>query len=160
MFAARDQQRIDQAVARERLPARALELGVQKTEIEGGVMDDERRIGEKGDEIVCRLGKKNLVLEKVLAQAMNGEGFRRHAAFRIEIAMERLARRDAVDELDAADLDQAVAVERIEACGFRVEHDFAHKFQTVRQKRPLHESRARLGIVAIRRKMSRTWARA
>jgi hypothetical protein len=24
-----------------------------------------------------------------------------------------------------------VAVKRIEACGFRVEHDFAHKFQTV-----------------------------
>ena len=64
---------------------------------------------------------------------MNGEGFRRHAAFRVEIAMECLARRNAVDELDAADLDQAVAVKRIEACGLRVEHDFAHEFPTIRQ---------------------------
>ena len=40
--------------------------------------------------------------------------------------MERVAGRDAIDELDTADLDQAMAVQRIETGRFGIKHDFAH----------------------------------
>ncbi|MFK4654323.1 hypothetical protein ABIF97_004257 [Bradyrhizobium japonicum] len=33
---------------------------------------------------------------------------------------------DAVEDLDTADFDQAIASERIEAGGFGIENDFAH----------------------------------
>ncbi len=50
----------------------------------------------------------------------------RHVAFRIEIAVEAVAGRKPVDQLDAADLDQPVALIGIEPGGFGVEHDLAH----------------------------------
>ena len=34
--------------------------------------------------------------------------------------------RHAVEDLDAADFNQAIAAQRIEACGFGIENDFAH----------------------------------
>jgi hypothetical protein len=40
--------------------------------------------------------------------------------------MERLAGRKAIDEFDAADLDQAIALEGIEPGGFGIEYDLAH----------------------------------
>src|SRR5262245_36935920 len=49
-----------------------------------------------------------------------------HVALGIDVGMKRGARRNAVDQLDAADLDNAVATERIEAGGFGIENDLAH----------------------------------
>ena len=43
------------------------------------------------------------------------------------MAMPHAARRDAIDQLDAADLDDAMAVERVEPRRLRIEHDFAQK---------------------------------
>ena len=54
------------------------------------------------------------------------EGLVRHVALRIEVAVKHLAGRHAVEQLDAADLDQPIAAQRIEAGGFGVENDFAH----------------------------------
>ena len=46
----------------------------------------------------------------------------------VDVAVEGLPGREAVDELDAADLEQPVTLVRIESGGFGVEHDFAHRF--------------------------------
>ena len=81
MLAAGKQKRIDHALARDQRPAGALELGIEKAEIERGIVDDERRVAEEGDQIVRHLGEKELVLEKFVAQAVNRERLRRHAAF-------------------------------------------------------------------------------
>ena len=59
---------------------------------------------------------------------MHGECFRRHVALGIDVAVKALPRRHTVVDLDAADLDQPVAAQRIEACGFGVENDFAHGY--------------------------------
>jgi hypothetical protein len=50
----------------------------------------------------------------------------RHVALRIKIAMKALSGRDAIDELDAADLHDPMPLERIESRRLRIEHDFAH----------------------------------
>ena len=50
----------------------------------------------------------------------------RHVAFRIEVAMKGLAGREAIDEFDAADLDQTIALEGIKPGGLGVENDLAH----------------------------------
>jgi hypothetical protein len=42
--------------------------------------------------------------------------------------MERLAGRHAIENLDTADLDQAVPAQGIEAGGFSIEDDFPHQF--------------------------------
>ena len=43
---------------------------------------------------------------------MHGKRFGRHIALGIDVAVKSLAGRHAVDDLDAADLDQAVAAQR------------------------------------------------
>jgi hypothetical protein len=43
--------------------------------------------------------------------------------------MKCLAGRHAIEDLDAADFDQPIAAQGIEAGGFGIENDFAHELQ-------------------------------
>jgi hypothetical protein len=58
---------------------------------------------------------------------MNVEGGLRHVAFWIEITMPHPPAWDAVDKLETSNLDDAVAVHRIEARGFGVDDDLAQE---------------------------------
>src|SRR5271156_162772 len=158
MLAARNQERIDHTLPRYQGFARTLELGVEKAEVERGIMDDERCVPEKGNQIVRHFGEEGLILEEFLAQPVNRECFRRHAALGIEVSVEGLAGRYAIDQLDAADLDQTMAVQRIKTRGLGIEHNFAHN--RPRAGRVAYESPALSRILATTWRMSRTWARA
>ena len=126
MLAPRQHQRIDQPLAGHRGFLDALELGVEEAEIEHRVVRDQRRVAEELDQLLDLVREQRLVLEEVDAEPVHLEGGLRHVAFRIEVAVERLAGRKAIDQLDAADLDQPIALDGIEAGGFGVEHDLAH----------------------------------
>src|SRR3954470_14581913 len=76
------------------------------------------------------MGEQRLAGEELGGEAMHREGFRRHLALGIEVAMKGLAGRHAIEDLDAADLDQPVAPQRVEAGGFGIENDFAHRSVT------------------------------
>src|ERR1700679_4210446 len=65
---------------------------------------------------------------------MHREGLRRHVAFWIEMAMEGLAGRHAIENLDTADFNQPIAPQRVEAGGFGIENDFAHELGTGRNE--------------------------
>jgi hypothetical protein len=54
-------------------------------------------------------------------------GLGRHRAVGIEVSVEMAAGLDAVEHLDATDLDHAVAAGRIEPRGFGIEDDFPHR---------------------------------
>ena len=110
VLAAGQQQRIDQPFARDRRPLHALELGNQEAVIEAGIVDHQRRVADENQEIVDDVGKARLVLQERRRQPVDGEGFRRHLALRVEIAVEGRAGRDPVEQLDAAELDQAMAL--------------------------------------------------
>jgi hypothetical protein len=58
---------------------------------------------------------------------VHGEGFGRHLALGVEMAVKDLSRRHAIENLDAADFDQPIAAQGIEAGGFGIEDDFAHE---------------------------------
>jgi len=105
MLSARNEQGVDHALARNQRPAHALELGIEEADVERGVMDDQRRIAKKRDQFVRDFGEEEFVLEEFIGQAVDRQSLGRHASFGVEIAMERLARRDTIDELNAADLD-------------------------------------------------------
>ena len=66
-----------------------------------------------------------------LGQEAGGEAVhrlraRRHVAFRIEISVVGLARRHAIIQFNAADLDHPVACLGVKAGGFRIKHNFTH----------------------------------
>jgi hypothetical protein len=57
---------------------------------------------------------------------MHGKRLGRHVALGIDVAVKRLPRRHPIEDFDAADFNQTVAAQRVEACGFCIENDFAH----------------------------------
>ena len=65
MPAPRQQQRVDQPLARDRRALDALELGAEKPVVEAGIVNHQRRVvADKGEELVGDLGKARLVLEE------------------------------------------------------------------------------------------------
>ena len=125
MASARQQQRVDQAIARHQAFAGTFQFGVEEAQVEHGVVRDQGRIADEGEKLVGDLGEQRLVLELVGRDAVDGLRLGRHVAFRIDVVVEALPARDAVDDLDAADLDQAVSLEGIKARGLGIEHDLA-----------------------------------
>ena len=126
MLAAGNKQCIDHALARDQRPAGTLQLGIEETDIERRVVDHEWCISKKRDQIVGNFREKEFVFQELIAEAVDCERLRGHAALWIEIAVKRLPGRYPVDQLDAADLDQTMAVEGIETRGLGIEHNLAH----------------------------------
>ena len=121
----RQRQRIDHAVPAERRPRQPVELGIEEAEIEGRVVHHQHRAFDEGQHVVGKLGEARLVAQELGGQPVHLEGLVGHLALGVHVAMPHPARRDAVDQLDAADLDDAVAVERVEPRGLGIEHDLA-----------------------------------
>src|SRR5580693_7159378 len=68
---------------------------------------------------------------------MDLERARRHVAIRIDIDLKMLAGGNMVHQLDAADLDDAMAGVRIKARGLGIEDDFPHAYPVRRRRRQL-----------------------
>src|SRR5262249_2538055 len=126
VFAARQQERIKHPLTRKEQLAGTLEFGIEKGEIKQRVVRNKRRIADEYNQVLDDFGKERLVFEKLGRQAVDRNGFGRHLALRIEIAMKTLPGRNAIDELDAADFHHPMALKGIESRGLRIEYDFAH----------------------------------
>ena len=109
MAAARKDERVDHAIEGQRRPTRARKLGVDEGNVEGGVVGDQRRLVDELEELVDDVLEERLVLQEIAGQAVHRHGVAVDVALGIEIAMELAAGRDAVDDLDAAELDQPIA---------------------------------------------------
>ena len=67
------------------------------------------------------------VARNVVLDAVHLERAAVDLALRVDVAMEAVLRRPAIDELHAADLDDPVAGGRLEARGFGIQDDLAHQ---------------------------------
>ena len=91
-------------------------------------MRNKRRVANERYQVIDDFREERLVLEELARQAVDGGGLGRHVTLGIEIAMKALPARNAIDELDAADLHQSVPLEGIKPRRFGIEHDFAHVY--------------------------------
>ena len=123
----RQRQRIHHPVPFEQRPRHPFQLGVDEAEIEGRVMHHQDRALDEGEHVVGELGEARLVEQELGGEPVHLEGLVGNIALGVQMAMPNPPRRDAIDQLDAADLDDAMAVERVEPRRFRIEHDFAQK---------------------------------
>jgi hypothetical protein len=103
------------------------ELGVEEADVERGVVDDHLGAGQKAQQVVGHLGELGLVGQKFIGQAVDAGGLLAALALGVEVDMAGLAGEPAVDHLDAADLDDAVAALGAQAGGFGVEEDLSHR---------------------------------
>ena len=77
--------------------------------------------------LLDHFGEQRLAGQELGRQPVHGKGFRRHVALGIDVAVKGLPGRHPVEDFDAADLDQPIAAQRVEAGGFGIENDFAHR---------------------------------
>src|SRR5690606_27774938 len=108
-----------------RVPAHT-EFVVEEAKVELGVVSDQRRVLEEIEQLKRVLVEAKLVGEEGVGQAVDLLGRRGHRTVGVEVAMISAPAGGAVDQLDAADLYDPVAAQRIEPGGLGVEHDFAH----------------------------------
>ena len=107
--------------------AEPIELHIDEAHVEVRVVNHELAvIADEVQEIVDDGRELRLVGEERRRDAVDALGVGVHVAtVRIDEAVKLLAGRDAVQQLDAADLDQAVAIAGIKARRLGVEHDLA-----------------------------------
>src|SRR5207302_9454339 len=114
----RKRQRIDHSNDRNRRPARALELKIEETEIEGGIVRDQWRVADELEQLAGLFGEARLVREEDAGEAVDHLGLGGHLSLWIEISVEVPAGLDPVEHLHAADFDHAVATEPVETRRF------------------------------------------
>ena len=103
-----------------------LEFGIEEADVEGGVVDHELGAGDELDQLRGDLAELRLVLELRARDAVHGLRALVDVPLGIQIAMEAAAGGAPIDDLEAADLDDAMAALGFEAGGFGVENDLAH----------------------------------
>ena len=102
------------------------QLRIHEAHVKLGIVDDELRIADEGEKIVDDAGEDRLVLESCGGVAVDAHCVLRDVALRIDEHVKDLAGQALVHDLDRADFQHPMSVRRIEACRFRVEHDFTH----------------------------------
>lgn len=101
--------------------AQALEFGVQEAQVERRVVDDDFGAVDVGDQLVDDLVEFRFVAQEFRGQAVHRERGLVGLALGIDVAVVVVAGQRAVDQLDAADLDDAVAGSWVQAGGFGIE---------------------------------------
>ena len=164
-------QRIDHAALLQGCRADPLELHVDEADIERRVVDHQPRLADEIEKAAGDLGEARLVGEETGGQPMNGDRAFGHVALGIDVDVIFGARRDAVQKLDTADLDDPVAAGRLQAGRFRIENDFAHHGPIAGSARAIPDGIGDVDIMApnapgnyamncIARTIAPTWRRA
>ena len=89
-------------------------------------MDDELGAAEEGEQLLGDLREARLPVEVAAGDAVHGERAVVDVALGIQVAMKGAPARAAVDELDAADLDDTMIELGLEAGGLGVKDDLSH----------------------------------
>ena len=102
------------------------QLTVQETHIERCVVNHQLRTFHVIEKLVDDLGNTRLVGKKFIGDAMHVDGAWIDFAIRIDIPARVIAGQSTTHEFNATDLDNAVAVLRLQPGGFRIQYDLAH----------------------------------
>ncbi len=102
------------------MPGQA-QLRVQKTQIEPGVMEKQRRIFKELEQRRGDYGERRLVGEKRLRNTVDLSGFFRNVALRIHECVPRPSSWNIVAQFNASNLDNSVAFLGPETRGFRID---------------------------------------
>src|SRR5690606_27213977 len=104
----------------------ALQLGIQKLKIEGGIMDDDLCALNEVDNLLSHLFEPGMARQKLCCKAVNRQRFRVAVAVGIDVQMQIAPREGAIHHFDASHLDNPVTLRGIQTCGLSIQNDLAH----------------------------------
>ena len=102
------------------------EFVIDKTHIEGRVVDDQLRVLDEREELLGHVLEAWFVGEVFVGDAVNRNRAFVDLAIRLQVDMEMPAGQTSPHQLHAADLDDAMAVGDRHAGGFGIQHDTTH----------------------------------
>ena len=117
-----------------------MQLRVQERDVERRVVNDQLRAADELDQLVDDVGEARLLREEFVGDAVHLLRAAVDFAVGPQVTMERAAGLAPIDQLDAADFDDAMALLRLEARGFGVEDDLAHDARSDRCAQRLHDA--------------------
>jgi hypothetical protein len=103
------------------------EFGVQETDIERGVVDDQFGSAHEVEKLDGHIGKAWFVEQELPADAMHRQGAGIDITVRVQVAVEVPVGEPPIAHLDAGDLDDAMAELVFQPGGFRIEKYLAHR---------------------------------
>ena len=123
-----EQQAVDDSrhMAGEAPASESRQLGVEKAEVEVGVVDHDLGLGDESDQLVDDALERRLVGEEVVAQAVHPERIGMARSARVDVVVQRAPGQTPVHHLDESDLDDAVALRRGQARRLGIEEDLSH----------------------------------
>jgi hypothetical protein len=126
MLAACQQQRVDEPFTRDQFALGALKFSTQKGVIESCIVNHKWSVANEGKKIVNDVDKPPVAFQKVGGKAMDRKCLGGHVALGIDVGVERRPGWYPVEQLNAAQFNDPMALGGIEACRFGVEDDFTH----------------------------------
>ena len=88
-----------------------------------------RAVAQKGHELFDDIRQRSACRPEIVSQSVDAERALRDRIFRVDVGVIDFPGREMIDEFDAADFDDAIALAGIDAGGFRVENDFTqHRY--------------------------------
>jgi hypothetical protein len=102
------------------------QFGIEERQIERGIVDHEFCVPYKLQEIIDDGSEQRFVAQEFVADSGNDARALVDRALRIQISMERASGSPAFGQLDAANLDDPVALADLQAGRFGVEDDLSH----------------------------------
>ena len=106
--------------------AQPANLVIEKADIEGGVVNNELGPVDEGQKLLGNLGERRLVRQDLVAYAVYRKSRRIALPVRAQVLMEMPATQSPIDQLDATDFDDAMALLWLESGGLGVENDLSH----------------------------------
>src|SRR5678815_2817802 len=141
MLLTRVLQRADhfEAVVGEPVAPHATQLGIEKLDVELGVMNDDLSILYELNQVVGDVTEFRLVFEKLPVDAVHRKGTFIAIALGIDVLMKAALGNSAAHDFDRADLDDPVPILRFEPGCFGIEYDQprSHAEPLTRRRSPL-----------------------
>src|SRR5689334_3775192 len=94
--------------------------------VKSRVVDHEGGIADKGQKIIDDINKALMPFQEIARKTVHRKRLSRNVAFGVDVGVKGRAAWYPVDQLDAPELDESVALGGIEACCFGVENNFTH----------------------------------
>jgi hypothetical protein len=104
----------------------AREFRIQERHVEGRIVNDEFSVFDEFQELAVDLQKRRLLRQAFSRQPVHLLSALIDVALGIQVLMKFSPRQAAVDQLDAADLDDAMVLFDFETRGLCVQHDLTH----------------------------------
>ena len=109
------------------LAVQSRQLGIQKADIERGVMNQYLGVRDKFKQPISNLGKFGLIAKPLTTQTMNGHRAFINVTFRIDIKVQMPATDASIQDFQTADFDDAVPILNRQTGRFSVQHHLANQ---------------------------------